>query len=92
MAIEKVTNFEQIKKEGLDMQTIATEINNLLNRVSVEMEQIGGDAWQSANATQFKNNFDLLKQNFGKVYSAIDTMGQAINTSGKIYEAGEIGQ
>lgn len=86
--IEKI-NFEKAKSIGVDIQGIADEINLLLNSVSLMMEKISGEAWQSANATSFKSDFDSLKGNFTNVFNAVHTMGEAINASGAMYEAGE---
>lgn len=88
MAVEKI-EFAQARQTGKEIQAIADNINALLNRVSVEMEKVGGEAWQSANATNFKNNFEVLKASFNKVYSAINTMGQAIDNTAKLYETNE---
>ena len=91
-------SFEQAKQAGSDIQAIASEINQLLAEVSVEMEKIGGDGttdanankvWQGNTANKFRNDFENLKQSFAKVYNAIDTMGQAINASSAMYQKGE---
>lgn len=84
----KIT-FEQAKQTGSDIQAIASEIKSILANVSTEMEKVDGEAWQSANATKFKNDFEMLSQTFVKVHDAIDTMGQAINASGTMYETAE---
>lgn len=88
MANERI-DFAQAKQTGTDIQSIADNINALLGRVSAEMEKVGGEAWQSANATAFRNDFETLRASFNKVYNAISTMGQAINASAKMFENGE---
>jgi len=88
MANERI-EFAQAKQTGQEIKAIADNINALLGKVSIEMEKVGGEAWQSARATNFKNNFELLKASFNKVYSAISTMGEAIDNSAKLYESNE---
>ena len=66
-------DYVKAKQTGEKIQTIAENM----------------DAWQSANASSFKSNFDVLKSNFGKVYDAVNSMGQALNASAQMYESGE---
>lgn len=89
MSQEKIS-FEQAIQAGSDIQSLAGEINTILANVSLEMEKIDGEAWQSANASKVRSDFEILKSSFASVYSAIDTMGQAINASGKMFETGEM--
>ena len=91
MAVEKIGGFQNVKSKGAEIVTIASGISKLLDQVSAQMEGVGGAAWQSANASKFKSDFETLKPSFDKVFKAIDTMGQAIEASGTIHESGEIG-
>ena len=82
-------DYVKAKQTGEKIQTIAENMDALLNKVSTEMEKIGGESWQSDNASSFKINFYVLKSNFGKVYDAVNSMGQALNASAQMYESGE---
>ena len=85
----RMDSFEAVKSAGDEIVQIADEIQKLLNDVSMEMEKIGGEAWQSSNATAFKNEFDNLSADFNKVHASISSMGAAISRSSEIYSINE---
>lgn len=88
MAILNISDFQQIKSKALEIQTISEDINTLLNNLSVELhEKIGenGTEWQGNNAIGFMQQFDGLKPSFDKVYLAIRSMGEAIESTGTMF-------
>lgn len=78
--------YEKAKTVGSEIQSHATNVQTELAAISTEMDAVSGSAWQSANASQFKSQFETLSSSFKEVFAAIDTMGQALANSGSSFE------